>query len=102
MMAVCFVLAAVAVFVFFDTFGIRLSGFGDGAGALLRFLVVQLGLIVAIGYLLFSAFAVIMPDLLWWIDWVSSHYSAIVVPKLIIFTRVPASEIRPPRFHSNF
>jgi hypothetical protein len=100
MLAVCFVLAAVAVFVFFDTFDIR-SGFGDGAGALFRFLVVQLGLIVLIAYLLFTVFAILVPEMLSWGGWISNLCQKVICPKLVIFTWVPAGEIRPPRFLSN-
>ena len=100
MLAVCFVLAAVAVFVFFDTYDIR-SGFGDGAGALFRFLVVQLGLIVLIAYLLFAVFAILVPEMLSWGGWISTLDQKIVAPKLFIFSRVPGADIRPPRFFSN-
>jgi hypothetical protein len=101
LLAVCFVVAAVSVFAVFDMFDIRLSGFGDGASALFRFLVVQIGLITAIAYLLFAVFVIILPAMLSWGGWISSLQPKVISRKLIIFSRVPSNEIRPPRFLSN-
>jgi len=100
-MAACIALAAVFVFAFFGLFGIEQNEFGDGAGALFRFLLIELGVTVAIAYFLFAVFAILVPGMLSWGGWVSCITSSAAAPKLIIFTRVPAGAIRPPRFISN-